>query len=128
MQKQTGFSLIELLAIISIIAILTTITHPLYQRYLIRTKRARAEAQLIDLASRMEAFYTKHNSYQNATLADLGFKTHQNAYRFTITTPTPQHYTLTATPTTLDPLCGQLILNNYGSKHINGTGTIQACW
>lgn len=52
--KQNGFTLIELMIVVAIIAILAAVAIPQYQNYIIRTQMARAHGELNTLRSAIE--------------------------------------------------------------------------
>lgn len=62
-QTRYGFSSIELLIVLVIAAILMAAALPAYQRYVVRAKRAEAEAALEQLMQQQERYYTLNNSY-----------------------------------------------------------------
>ena len=66
----TGFSLIELMAAVIIVGILSAIAIPSYQAHVRSANRAQAQAGLIQLAAAIEQFKTRNplNSYAGATL------------------------------------------------------------
>ncbi len=72
MRSKTGFSLVELLIVMAIIAILIAVAYPLYTSHLVKGRRNQAEIALLYLASQLESFYSVQNSYQGATLESLG--------------------------------------------------------
>ncbi len=140
-----GFSLIELLIVMVIVGILTTIAYPSYKDYVARARRSDGQSALLDLASRLERFYSEHNTYQTATIAtgsstDILSKTTspENWYTLSITSATANAYALQATPTgaqgTTDTKCQSLTFNNLGVKGVASgpagapTGTVANCW
>ncbi|MBU2706510.1 prepilin-type N-terminal cleavage/methylation domain-containing protein [Zooshikella marina] len=59
MSKANGFSLIELLIVIAIIGIIAAIAYPSYQDHVTRTRRADAQAALMQMSQAMERAYTE---------------------------------------------------------------------
>lgn len=128
--NMTGFSLIELMIAIVIVAILASVAYPSYQEYLRRGARADAQAHMMDIAGRQGQFLIDNRAYA-ASLAALGVTTPTSvASKYTITLDaggTPPTFTITATPTgdQANDTCGTLTLDNSGAKTASGTGT---CW
>ena len=58
-----GFSSIELLIVLVVMAILSAAALPAYQRYVVRARRAEAEAALEQLMQQQERYYTLNNNY-----------------------------------------------------------------
>lgn len=130
-----GFTLIELMIVVLIMAILAGIGFPSYTQYILRGKRSEARAFLMDSAAKLERYYSDNNKYATAddTLPPgINDTSETGKYTLTIaTTGTYQAYVLTATPTFGggDPLCGALTLANTGLKGEGGTATdINDCW
>ncbi len=63
MHKNNGFTLIELMIVVVIIGILAAIAYPSYQEQVRQTRRANAQANLMELASYMERYYTENFTY-----------------------------------------------------------------
>ncbi len=132
--RQRGFSLLEILLAVLIIGILASAAYPLYTDYVIKTKRSEAEMGLLQLASAMEQYYTRHNHYQGATLAKLAMPTttEHGYYRLAIRKLTPTTFELAAIPQGAqqrqDANCGTLTLDHVGRKGVSGPGTIADCW
>lgn len=129
-----GFSLIELLIVISLISILTALSMPLYSFYFTKAHRMEAITSLSKLALILEQYHLEKGTYQNATLGDLHFPdlvAHQT-YRLSIDSATEQNYLISATPLGAqaknDKICACLSLNAYGEKIITGTGSLTDCW
>jgi type IV pilus assembly protein PilE len=145
MGKQRGFTLIELMIAVVVIAIIAAVGFPSYQEYIRRGKRAEGKAHLLRAAQQMERYYSLNNCYPSntancgsaatsaAALTAVSVNAHSgdsvagSAYNLTVTT-TPQAFTLTATPTFTDTKCGNLGYNNAGAKTKTGTETQSYCW
>ncbi|MDT3669277.1 MAG: type IV pilin protein [Aromatoleum sp.] len=69
-----GFTLIELMITVAIVAILASVAYPSYQQYIIRAKRAAAQAEMMDIANRQQQFLLANRSYASkATLEASGY-------------------------------------------------------
>lgn len=135
MRKQLGFSLVELMIVIVIIGILAAIAMPSYQNYLIKANRSQAKIGLMDIAARLENYYTQNNTYVGATLSNIGGQTASSDgnYTFSLPAPSATAYTIQAIPQnaqTSDTLCGTLSLNQAGTESATGSSTnpTQDCW
>lgn len=147
MQKALGFSLVELMVVVAIIAILATIAFPQYGRYVKTTHRADATADLVSFSQAMERWYISNNSsYLGAATA--GANTGSPAifaavspsaggtvyYNLTISAATAAAYTLTATAVGAQATddCGTISLTSTGVRGFtdpNGVGvTLNDCW
>lgn len=62
-KKSSGFTLIELMVVVVIVAILTTLAYPSYKNYVIRSNRSAAQSQLLDLANREQQYILAQRSY-----------------------------------------------------------------
>lgn len=143
-----GFTLIELMIAILIVAIIAGLALPSYQESVIKSRRAEAKAALMDLQNRMERFFIDKNTYADACITGvrtcastnsvLGSATTENGYyTLDISNPSATGYTLTAAPRgaqTKDTKCQTLTLNNTGTKGVsatsgtNPTSTAAECW
>lgn len=140
-----GFSLIELLFVLLIVGILTSITYPSYRQYITRVHRNEGQTALLDLANRMESYYSEHKTYESATIgagntSDVLSK-HQSDngwYLLSIILATHFSYELIATPTKnqakADVNCQSLTFNSSGVKGLAKgpigapSGTVHQCW
>lgn len=69
MNRQTGFTLIELMVVVVIIAILTAIAVPQYSDYVTRSKIPEAISGLSDVRVRMEQYFQDNRTYVGACVA-----------------------------------------------------------
>ena len=134
MKSTTGFSLLELLIVMAIIAVLIQIAYPAYTVHLVKSRRNQAEISLLHLASQLEVFYSLHDSYQGATVEALGISTYtdDHSYQLTIQSASDSDYKLAAVPVgqqaKYDNICGTLLLDASGSRVASGTADPTSCW
>ncbi len=130
--KANGFSLIELMIVIAIVAILTAVAIPLYTSYAERARRTAAINALETMAAREEGYYSRYNTYP-ASLTALGYAgtaltTKGGYYRVTLATASATGYTLQAVPTAAGnqnkDKCGTFKLDSLGDK----TAAEPDCW
>lgn len=134
-----GFTLVELLIVVFIIAVLAAIVYPSYMDSMVRVRRDSAKTCLTEVGQFMERFYTTNLRYDQ-TLAGVAVALPPcssgadvaNFYTVTLAAVAQRTYTLQATPqgaqATRDTLCGTLGLNNTGVKSEGGSGTVDDCW
>ena len=119
--KQVGFSLIELMIVVAIIAILTMIAYPTYTQYKVRVNRADMQSEMIRIAERLQNYKAVNYIFTNATLSGVGgvatYPNNSPVFDVTLTT-TAQTWLLTATPKsgTIQTGNGSVVLNNQGQK------------
>lgn len=68
-QRSTGFTLIELMVTVVIVAILAAVALPSYTHYIVRGQRAAARAALLQTSQAMERYYTANGNYSPAGTA-----------------------------------------------------------
>ena len=64
---QSGFSLIELMIVLAIVAILVSIAYPAYTSAILKGKRAEGRAALAELMQQQERYLTQTNCYLGFT-------------------------------------------------------------
>ena len=67
--RVTGFTLIEMVMVMAVIAILTAIAIPNYWAYVARSNRSEARSQLLIAANWVERWRTQQGSYLGAAAA-----------------------------------------------------------
>ncbi len=145
-RRSGGFTLMELMITVVIIAILAAIAWPIYSKYITKTRRVAAEGCLSEYANYMERYYTTHLRYNNdgastpvpntKALANLDCSGNAQTgrfytYDFPATSLSVSSYSVTATPqgiqSTNDTKCGMLSLDEKGARSADGTDP-GSCW
>jgi len=135
LELDKGFTLIELMIVITIVAILAAIAYPSYQNYILKSRRTDAAGNLLELGQYLERYFTENGRYdqdRGGTAVSLPFNkspkegtsTFYNL-AFTAGEPTATTYELSAAPVgsqAEDTNCGTLTLDHTGAKCIlNGS-------
>ena len=68
--RQSGFTLIELMVTVAIIAILAAIAMPMYSNYITKAKARSAQSDLIALSLVLESIYQRNLKYIASTTVD----------------------------------------------------------
>ena len=108
MSRSRGFTLIELMIVVVIVAILAAVAVPAYTDYIIRAKITEATSQLSDQRVKMEQWYQDNRKYTNTadTACGVTMPVSYNTanptgpvkyFTFTCANSTNQAYTITAT-------------------------------
>lgn len=71
-RRQQGVTLIEMMIVVLVLGILTTIAYPNYRDYAARAQRSEAKAALLQVATNQERFYLNNNTY-TTDMTQLGF-------------------------------------------------------
>jgi type IV pilus assembly protein PilE len=139
MRRQQGFSLMEVMVVVTIIGIISAVALPAYGKYVLETRRASATSCMTELAQFMERVYTGSMDYsrnngaatvlpQTSCSIDLA-----DFYTFSMNAGV-QTYTLTAAPKgpqLKDTTCATLTLNQAGVRTAAGANTpaiVRKCW
>ncbi|BDU17570.1 type IV pilin protein [Lysobacter auxotrophicus] len=140
-KKMRGFTLIELMIVVAVVAILAGIAYPMYNDAIRKSRRGQAKADLIELTQLAERYRSVNGTYKDfgkpggdGTLADAWGKSPRTG---------TQYYVVKATTHTVDTLvleaqpvagqgqdkdkCKTLTIDATGKKSSTGSDPI-SCW
>jgi len=96
-----GFTLVEMLIVITMVSILAAIAYPSYTSYVVRANRADAQQTLLQGAQAAERYFVANNTYVGFTLAsplDRSPESGTVVYNMTTPTLTATAFVMRATP------------------------------
>lgn len=151
MQRHMGFTLVELMVTLVIVAILAGIAYPSYTRYVTDTRRGEGQRLLLLAAAQQEKFYTQCGWYASTfgtplvcnaagngvlgipnTLPDVPYYSLRVTPDPATTNNIATSYLLTAVPTgpqlTNDTDCLNLTITSQGIKSQSGLNVGNRCW
>jgi type IV pilus assembly protein PilE len=137
--SDAGFSLLELLVAMAVLAVLASIALPTYADYIARGRRFEARAGLLEAAHWMERWRTERGRYDdpaNAGLPPTEFPWRQipregvaSYIVSVVATAATYRITATATETMARDVCKTLSIDEAGVRSFTGSaGTEEVCW
>lgn len=141
-RRAAGFTLIELMIAVAIIAILASIAYPSYTRYVQEARRTDAKSALMQIAGQLERCYTVTSDYRyrdgsNNVCVSFPRDSEEGFYQITASdvdgsgsTPASSNYRLTASTTGAQNTsqsrdsCDNFTLTHTGMRGADGT----SCW
>ena len=136
MKLTKGFTLIELMIVVAVVAILAAVAVPSYRSYVLRSHRTVAINAILDLGSREARYYTTNNNY-TGSLTTLGYaadpmqlpSSTNTYYNLSVSSATSATFTLSAAPVgnQANDTCGTYTYTDLGLKGIS-SGSVSSCW
>ncbi len=150
--KQHGFTLMELMIVLTIVGILAAIAVPGYQESVRKSRRAEARAQLLEVVQYMQRFYSQNDSFanskaglaaaipselatvpRNAALGSQSYNINFVAPATGANNPGVASFKIQAVRKSGGPMegdkCGDFTLENTGARDLlNATDTAANCW
>ncbi len=145
-----GFTLIELMIVVTIISVLLAVALPSYKAYVDRGHRAQARSQLLQAAQYMQRFYAANDRYDQDRGANPVFTIIPDRLKSPAGEGASQFYQIVDTGTyassfssttfqlVISPIggsrmegdaCGAFTLNHLGAKgNMNNTLSRDECW
>ncbi len=130
-EKLKGFTLMELMIVIGIIALLVTLAYPSYISFVRKGRRAEAQETMLDWANLLEIRRADEIDYNDASLTPEA----TTFYSFAIGDLSPSTFTLTATALGDQDIdkqgvqsCSTLIMNESGDRGDGDNATESVCW
>jgi type IV pilus assembly protein PilE len=144
MNKVKGFTLIELMVVVTIVAILLGVALPSYQAHVLKTKRNIAEGAMLEIMGAQEQFFVNNRQY-TTSLANIGWSSNPGyidgegeevaaagaSYEISLVSATTRAYTVQAVPKgaqAKDTGCGTLKITSVGVKTVSGSDGVARCW
>ena len=134
-----GFSLIEIMVVIVIISILTSIAAVSYRAYIVKARRTAAQEDLMQFQQRMEEYFSLNHTYGTGKKCAEVFPKNgpESGAFYELTCELVSGYKLVATATkqgnqdTSDGECAVMYLYRNGTRGGGKTvtsGSDNACW
>lgn len=141
-----GFTLIEMMIVLVIIAIIVAIAYPSYTEYMYKVRRSDGQAALMTMNAQLERCFSRYGSYVNAAcpaftlLSGAGYNSEEGFYNVQFEdaaggpggAPTATTFSLYATPQGAqvnDANCLTLTLNQIGVRAWTGSYVApKSCW
>ena len=129
-RRAPGFTILELVVALAIVALLLALALPGYQRYQQRAERAEAVRQLLAAAACQERLRADTGYFDTTRCLD-SMAGGAYALRFEPAAQTTSlSFTVIAEPTSAGQAgdCGSLSLDQAGTRGIGGDGRVGDCW
>jgi type IV pilus assembly protein PilE len=140
-RSSSGFTLIESMVTVALVAILAAVAYPSYLAHITRANRSAAESYLLEVSTLQQRYLLDARSYaaDMTTLSASPPSSVSSSYAITTAAKagtTPPGFTVTATPVgaqlARDTQCGVLSIDEAGARFyqstLNDSAGLAACW
>lgn len=138
MNREGGFTLVELMIVVVIIAILAAVGYPAYQSQMEKGHLSEGRAALTQFASQLERCYSRFGVYNNSSCDAFDAAQNQNdyysendTYQITFESVSADSFVAKAERKEATSLneCGDLTLSHTGNKGVNNaSNSADECW
>jgi len=129
MKNLKGFTLVELMIVVAIVAILVALALPAYNEYVDRARRADAKSTLLDVHLGQGKWRSSHTTYTGTVTDVIDSATSPDGYyTIAITASSATAFTATAAPQGAQSgdSCGTFTITQAGPDV--GTAAKEKCW
>jgi len=129
--KQWGMTLIELIIVVSIVAILMAIAVPAYTSHSLRVHRSEAIRLLLQASICQQHVHARTGTYDTSQCIPTSNEMQRYVLTYAASNTRSQSYTAVANPQgpQLQDMCGSMLLDQSGTRRIGTTGiSASKCW
>jgi len=132
--REAGFTLIEVMIVVAVIALLAGVALPAYQESLRKARRSEARIALTTASQMLERYNTENNTFVGATFGNAASDVYKNKSEsgyYNLALPAAslgvRAFVINAVPTGAQATdaCGTFTLNQAGVRSVTG-GTLTA--